>query len=368
MRAGAHELRGILQGESFRVVTHERHVAHDEGAVVTASHGVQVLGKVHGGLLSFGAPSATWRDARRLAAPALTVAFLCIAQTAATVRRASGGATDDFNLDLAGVGAGSVLAGLSGGFAVNASPPRTAVVTLSGGRTQLASIVAAAVVLVIVLSATGLLRDLPSATLGAVLIFIATRLFSVGDLRKIFGFDRVEFGLAILTMLAVGFIGIEQGIIAAIVLSLADRTRRVARPRYDVLGREPGTDHWVPLDVGRQTDQVPGVLVCIFYAPIWYANADFIRLRVRDLVANAPSPVHTLVFDADATSDIDFTGARAMFDLAADLRQQGVEFVIARASHEVHHDLKHGGVLERIGQGHLFASVEEAVEAATGGK
>jgi MFS superfamily sulfate permease-like transporter len=331
------------------------------------SHGVAVLGPLHGGLPSFGVPSATWGDARHLVAPALTVAFLCVAQTAATVRSSGTGSMEpvDFNRDLAAVGAGSLAAGLCGAFAVDSSPPRTTVVELSGGRTQLTSIFAAAVMIVIVLVATGLLRNLPEATLGAILIFVATRLFRVGDLRAVLAFKRLEFGLAIVTMLVVGFVGIEQGLVVAIALSLADRTRRVARPRYEVLGREPGTVHWVPVDVGRPTEQVPGVMVCIFYAPIWYANADFIRLRVRELVTAASPPVRAFVLDADATSDVDFTGARALADLATDLRQVGVELVIARASHPVHRGLKHGGVLEDLGKDHLFPSVEDAVEAVS---
>jgi MFS superfamily sulfate permease-like transporter len=145
------------------------------------------------------------------------------------------------------------------------------------------------------------------------------------------------------------------------ILSLADRARRVARPRDAVLGRDPGTDHWIPTDIGRPTEQVSGVLVYLFYAPLWYGNADYFRLHVRRLVDTASEPLRLVVLDADAVSDIDYTGLQALRCLASDLRDRGVTIAIARASHLVHHDLKRGALLEQFGPEHLFTSVEQAV-------
>ena len=373
-------------------------------------HGVAVLGAIHGGLPTFAVRSASWRDFAKLAAPAFTVAFVCVAQTAATVRAGSAGApaTEDFNRDLVALGAGSVVAGLVGSFPVDSSPPRSAVVASAGGRSQLTSLIAAAVILGVVLVATGLLKDLPQATLGAILVFVSTRLFRVGDLRSILRFDRLEFGLAVVTLLAVAYFGIETGVVVAILLSLADRTRRTARPRDAILGREPGTDHWIPCDIGHPTEAVPGVIVYLLYAPVWYANADYVRLRVHEIIdaagasgaspgaaaagratpspapgappasppapgappalgaPPAPSPaIHGFVFDADGISDIDFTGARTLGELAAELKKQKVALAIARSSHLVHHDLKHGGLLTHIGPEQLFDTVEDAVKAVS---
>jgi MFS superfamily sulfate permease-like transporter len=264
---------------------------------------------------------------------------------------------------LIGVGAGSVAAGLIGAFAVDASPPNTAITTASGARSQLANTLAAVVVLAVVLLFTAPLAHLPQATLGATLVFVAAKLFRVGELRTIWRFARIEFALAVATLLVVALVGIEQGVVLAMILSLADRTRRAARPRDAIHGREPGTDHWVPVDIGRATEQVPGVLVYLVYAPLWYGNADYLRARVRDLVAAAPGPLSAVVLDADAMSDIDYTGLQALRDLAVELGQAGVAIEMARASHLVHHDLKHGALLKQFGGDHLFASVEEAVSA-----
>ena len=215
------------------------------------------------------------------------------------------------------VGAGSLAAGLIGSFAVNSSPPRTQVVTAAGGRSQLTSVIAAALVFGVVLAATGLLKDLPDATLGAILIFIATRLFRASDLKSILRFDRLEFALAVAALLTVSLFGIEPGVVVALLLSLADRTRRAARPSGVILGREPGTDHWIPPDVGEPTEQVPGILVYLIYAPLWYGNAEYIRLRILQMLDSSAEPVRALVLDANGISDIDYTGVRMLGELLA---------------------------------------------------
>ncbi len=217
----------------------------------------------------------------------------------------------------------------------------------------------------IVLVATSPLAHLPEATLGATLVFIATKLFRVGELRTVFRFDRTEFVLAAVPLVVVALVGIEQGMVVAIALSLADRTRREARPLDAVLGREPGTDHWIPVDVDAPSSESPRSLVYLVSPPAatWRAMTA-IRLRVRHLVDAASPPVHAVIFDADGMSDIDYTGLGALRDLDVELRQQGVTMGIARASHLVHRDLKHGEFLQQLGSDQLFTSVSEAVNVA----
>lgn len=337
-------------------------------ALGLTSHGVAVLGPIHGGLPAFAVPSASFADARQLIAPALTIAFVCLAQTSTVVRAAGASSLGaaGLNRDLVAVGAGSLAASLGGSFAVNSSPPRTQVVAAAGGRSQLASVIAAALVSVVVLVATGLLKDLPDATLGAILLFIATRLFRAGDLKSILHFDRLEFGLAVATLLAVSLFGIETGVVIALLLSLADRTRRAARPSGVILGRQPDTDHWIPPDVGQPTEQVSGVLVYLIYAPLWYGNAEYIRLRLLQMLDLATQPVHSLVLDANGMSDIDYTAVRMLGELLAELKQRKVAIAIARSSHLIHRELERSGLLQNLGPDRLFATVEEAVDTLVG--
>jgi sulfate permease, SulP family len=333
---------------------------------LAAHHGVAVIGAIRGGVRHPRLPSPTWSELRRLVPTVLTVAFLCVAQTAATIRisgSVSSSTPRDFNRDLIGVGAGSVVAGFFGAPAVDASPPNTAITRESGSRSQLTNLMAAAVVVCVVLFLMGPLAKLPLAALAGTLVFVAAKLLRVGDLKRILRFDPIEFGLAAVTLCVVAVVGIEQGVLVAMFLSLADRTRRNFRPRDSVLGREPGTDHWMPVDVGLPTEQIPGVIVYLVYAGLWYGNADFVRSRILELVDNASEPVKTVVFDADAVSDIDYTGLQALKGLIGELNGRNVTFGIARASHLVHHELKHGALLEKIGADHLYGSVDAAVDA-----
>ncbi|KJE22498.1 sulfate permease-like transporter, MFS superfamily [Frankia torreyi] len=329
------------------------------------SRGVETVGPVQAGLPTVGLPSAPWSEVRHLLPAALVVTFLCVIQTAATERGAAPapGTAGDFDRDLVAVGAGSLLAGLGGSFAVNASPPRTAIVVATGGRTQVCAVVAAGLTLGFVTGAAGVLRNLPQAALGAILVFVASRLLRITELRTIRRFDRLEYALAVVTTAAVALVGVEQGVIVAMVLALADRTWRAARPADVVLGREPGTDHWIPVDVGQPTEQVPGVVVYLLYGPLWYGNADHTAARIRDLVDAARSPVHAFVLDAGGISDIDYTAAQTLRDLLHRLRRRGVTVGIARSSHLVHHDLVHAGLLAALGPDRLFMTVEDAVVA-----
>jgi sulfate permease, SulP family len=338
------------------------------------SDGVQIVGPVQASVPRLAFPDASLHQLGQLVGTAITVAFLCVVQTSATARSvstSSGGKetepkAEDFSVDLAAVGAGSLLAGLAGSFAVDSSPPRTAVVGSAGGRSQVAGLAAVGAVVVVLAVATGVLKDLPEAALGAVLIFVASKLFHFGVLRSIFRFNVVEFALAVITLAVVVFVGIEQGVVTAAVLALAQRTRLAARPRDAVLGREPGTDHWIQTDAGRPTEQVAGVVVYLLYAPVWYGNATHVVERIRQVIEAAPQPVHTLVLDADAIPDIDYTGAEALSELLGRLEREGVHVGVARASEIADRDLRRSGLLDAIGTDRVFTNVDDAVRALAG--
>jgi SulP family sulfate permease len=329
------------------------------------SRGVKVVGTVQAGVPRFGWPSASLHQVGSLMAMAVTVAFLCVVQTSATSRLGPSGAADrpeHLNMDLAAVGAGSLLAGFAGSFAVDASPPRTAVVGSAGGRSQVSGLVAVLAIVAVLAFATSLLKNLPEAALGAILVFVASRLFHLGEFRRVLSFSWFEFALMLLTVVVVVLVGVEQGVVAAALIALAQRTRLAARPVDAVLGREPGTDHWIQTDIGRPTEQVAGVLVYLLFAPLWYANVARVTERIRRAVA-AASPVQLLVLDANGMSDVDYTGAKTLGEMVNDLHQAGTVVAVARASHLVHHDLRHAGVLALVGPQRFFPSVEEAVSA-----
>jgi len=327
-------------------------------------HGVEALGAFAHGAPRLGLRDVSWNTIQKLAPLAGVVALVVVTQSAATTRAfaTEEPSPSDVGYDFLAVGAGNVTAGLIGAFPVNASPARTAAVTASRGRTQLAGLLAA-VGMAAVVPAAGLLRDVPLAALAGVLLFVATRIFHLGELRAIARFDRFELALAMITLLAVALIGVVQGIGVAVLLAILDRTRLTARPSLHVLGRIPGTTSWAPISAPERPAEVPGVLVVLFAAPLWYANATHFRAGLDRLRRQARAP-RLVVLDALGMYDVDFTGARALGKALDELRQDGIAFAVARAGDHLKQNLARAGLLDRIGADHFHASVDEAVRTA----
>ena len=328
------------------------------------AHGVAVLGTVAHGAPRFGLEGLSWSTLGSVAPIAGVVALVVVTQSAATTRAFAdqGGYEVDVGRDFLGVGAGSVVAGLVGAFPVDASPPRTAAVAAASGRTQAAGLGAAAAIALLV-PAAGVLKDVPVAALAGVLLYVATRIFHGRDLLAIARFDPFEFALAVITLLTVAFVGVEQGIAVAVGLAILDRTRLSARPQLHVLGRIPGTTSWTPISSPEQPAQVPGVLVVLFATPLWYANAVHFRAQLQVALTRAVGPPRLVVLDAIGMSDLDYTGSRSLRDALDALDREHISFAIARAGEHVRTSLARSGLLERIGEDRLFPSVDEAVTA-----
>ena len=327
------------------------------------SRGVAVLGAVAHGVPSFGLGDLSWSSLGSVLPIAAVVALVVITQSAATSRAFAdrGGYEVDVGRDFIGVGAGSVLAGLIGSFPVDASPPRTAAVASAGGRTQLAGLGAAAAVALLI-PAAGLLHDVPLVALSAVLIYIAIRIFPVGDLAAIFRFDKWEFGLAAVTLLTVALVGVEQGIGVAVGLAVLDRTRRSARPLMHVMGRIPDTTSWEPIDTGPGPVEVPGVLVVFFAVPLYFANAPQFREQLEAALGRGPDRPGLLVLDAVGMYDMDYTGTRVLKQVLDELDRRHVTFALARAGTHLRTNLARS-LLPQIGTDRLFPSVDQAVNA-----
>jgi SulP family sulfate permease len=327
---------------------------------------VAVLGTITSGAPHLGLHGLSWSTLGSLAPLAAVVALVVVTQTAATTRAFGdrGGYDVDAGRDFLAVGAGSVASGLVGSFPVNASPPRTGAVVTAGGRTQ-AGALGAALVIILIIPVADVLKDVPLTTLAAILIYIALRLFNWRELVAIARFDRFEFALAAITLLAVVLIGVEQGIGVAVVLAILDRIRRDARTSVHVLGRVRDTTSWAPLGAG-DAEQVAGILVILFATPLWYANAVHFKEEVEAAMKDA-GPIGALVLDTIGMSEVDFTGTRALGQVLAACERDHVTFGVARAGDRLTQSLQRGGLAARIGADHFFSTVGEAVAALAPG-
>jgi sulfate permease, SulP family len=306
----------------------------------------------------------SWDEITQLLPAALLIALVCMIQIAVVVRTfpSEPDGNEDVTRDFAGVGAGCILAALFGAFAVNASPPRTAVVKESGGRSQLSGLFAIAIVAAVVLVASGTFKYVPEAALSGVLIFIASRLFRAEIMRQIYRKSDWEILVVAASAALVVFLPIQTGVTLSIVLSLLHSVYVIARPDVTELARIPGTTIWwaVPPDHPREYE--PGILVIALSAPVYFVNASYLRARLMEAISAKEEPSRYVIIEAHGVSDIDFTGSEMLQKLISELRGRGVDLAIARMSSErALATAQRTGLIEVLGEDHVFRSVEEAV-------
>jgi MFS superfamily sulfate permease-like transporter len=338
------------------------------GAGHFQAHGVAMLGALSTALPHIALPAfAGLQTSLRALAVAVIVALVCMMQTSATVRGFGlpGAGVEDVSRDFAAVGAGSLCAGLLGSFAVDASPPRTAVVQASGGRSQVASLVAVVAIVALIAFGAGLPAYLPQAALAGILIFIGIRIFRFGQMRDIARRGGAEIWLVVAGAVLVVALPIETGMLFSIGLSLAQGIYIVARPPSGQLLRVPGTTIWWPSQPDAPGERVPGVLVFAAAAPITFTNANYLIDRLQKAIARAPEPVRLIVLECVGVIYIDYTGSQELQRAIAAFRQAGLEVSIARLEDPgAQASAAQTGLLQALGPDHAFKSVQEALAAA----
>ena len=335
-----------------------------------SAHGITVIGPVTGGLPRIKIPDLTWVEILALFPVAASCFLMIITQSAATAHAYAERHRDtlDENADLVGLSAANAAAALSGTFVVNGSPTQTAMVESSGGRSQLAHLTTAGVVALVLLFLTGPLRYLPQCVLGAVVFTIAVGLVDLRGLRAILRESPGEFRLASATAVVVVLIGVEQGILLAMVLSLLRHVRHSYRPHISVLVEEveDGVGRWRPVAAVPGTLSAPGLVVFQFGADLFYANAGRFAENVRGLIEQAPTPVNWLVVDAGAITNVDYSAARVLRTLQDDLTRDGVVLVLVHAPSSLLADLGRHRLIDVIDAQHIFETLHEALAMIRG--
>lgn len=329
-----------------------------------AQHGVAVIGAVASGLPGVAIPSADIADLYQLVSLSLIVAAVVMVQTAATTRAfAPGDEMPDVSRDFVGVGLGGILSGLAGGFAVNASPPRTGAVSETGGRSQVAGLAAAAIVAALLLFGTGLLAHIPTAALAGVLFFVAQRIVRVTTIAAVWRQSRAEFALIVATFAAIVVLPIQTGVGIGIVLSLLHGVWTIARARPVEFERIPKTTIWWPASSAQKGERLAGVLVLGFEAPLAFLNVDIFARGVRQHIDGRPG-LKLVVLEASSIVEIDFTAAQSMATLLRHCRARHIDFAVARLeSQRAQQAFDRFGLRDLIGADHIFHSVHDAVVA-----
>jgi len=340
--------------------------------------GVEIVGTIKGGLPSLGVSDVAVRDYLSLVLSAVGVALVGFAEGlgAAKTYAARNHYEADANRELLGVGAANLGAGLSGGMVVNGSLSKTAVSGGAGGRTQLSGLVVAALTIVTLLFLTGLFESLPEATLGAIVIAALIELVDVPSLvglyrvwtrrlGSIYGpAARPDFIAAIAALFGVLIFDTLPGLFIGIAVSILLLLYRASRPNVAVLGRVPGASrHWGDIARHPENEQVPRVVVLRVESGLFFANADYVREAIRGHADEGD--VHAVVLDAQTVPFVDVTAAEMLTQLRDELASQGVTLLLARDVGQVRDVLRQSDTTDDAGSRRVFATVEEAVGAAT---
>jgi high affinity sulfate transporter 1 len=329
-----------------------------------SGRGVSIIGVLPQGFPAPSIPIVKLSDLPLLAAAALGMSLVTVGDTISTSAGFAARRDLDINSnqELVGIGSANLLAGLFQGFPVSISSSRTAVAEQSGAKTQFTGIVAAALVLTMLLFLPGLVQHMPQPVLAAVVITASISLFNLPALRHLWKIRKSEFLLAMACILGVVFVGVLEGIVIAVVLSILQFFERSWRPYSAVLGRSEAVSGYHDLKRYPDARQIPGLLMIRWDAPLFFANANLFRDLIRELVAKAePTPVWVLVA-AEPVTDVDTTAADMLVDLDLELNESGIHLIFAELKDPVKEKIVRYGLLDTIDRRHFYPTIEVAVD------
>jgi len=326
-------------------------------------HGIKVVGAVPRGLPTPALPDVG--DLRHLVLPAIGLLVVGYTDMVLTARafadRADGPV--DANQELLALGAANLGAGVLRGFPISSSGSRTALGLAAGGRTQVHSLVTLACVAAVLVFAGPLLARFPTAALGALVVYAATRLVDVAGFRRLAAFRRSELLLALTALAGVLVFDILYGVLMAVGLSVAEMLHRVARPHDAVLGFVPGLAGMHDVDDYPSASTEPGLLVYRYDSPLFFANAEDFRRRALAAIDHQGAPVAWFVLNVEANVEVDSTGLGAMEDLRAELTDRGIVFALARVKQDLLVALTAYGLTAAVGPDRIFPTLPTAVAA-----
>ena len=328
-----------------------------------ASHGVSLVGTLPKGFPPLTVPNPV-SDLPLLVAGALGIVLVALADTISTASAfaARTGQEVDGNGEMIGIGVANVAAGFFQGFPVSTSGSRTAVAEQAGAKTQLTGVVGAALIVLMLVLVPGLLKNLPNPTLAAVVIAASLSLADIPGTVRLWRQRPVECLLSIAAFLGVALLGVLEGIAVAVALSILNVFRRAWRPYQTTLGRVPGLVGHHDRQLHPEAEELPGLVIFRFDAPLFFANARTFRDRIRALAATEPRP-EWIVIAAEPITDVDTTAADMLADLDEELNDRGTSLVFAELKDPVREKLERYELIGPLDPDHFFPTLDAAVGA-----
>ncbi len=330
-----------------------------------AAAGVKVLGPLPEGLPAFVLPWIEASDLVPVIIGGCAVALVSFADTSVLSRSyaARMRTNVDPNQEMIGLGAANFAAGFFQGFPISSSSSRTPVAESAGAKTQLTGVVGAGGVMLLLVLAPDLLRNMPNSALAAVVIAAAIGLFEITDLRRIYRIQRWEFWLSMACFAGVAALGAIQGIGLAIVIAVIEFLWDGWRPYSAILGRVEGLRGYHDLRRYPHARLIPGLVIFRWDAPLFFANSELFRKSLGTAIAMSPTPVRRVILAAEPITSVDVTTADMLSELETSLRQDGIELRFAEMKDPVKDKLRRFEIMDQLGHGSFYPTLGAGVDA-----
>jgi high affinity sulfate transporter 1 len=331
-------------------------------AVGLSDHGVSTVGTLPKGVPT---PSIPWTNAGDVAPlflAAIGIALVSLTDTIATATSFAARRGDEVkpNQEMIGIGAANIAAGLFQGFAVSTSGSRTAVAEQAGAKSQVTGVVGAALVAALLLFFNSLLAALPQSALAAVVIVAALSLMDIRALRRYLQIRRSAFAISLVATAGVVLLGVLQGIVVAVVLAIALFFRRNWWPHGAILGKLPGAKGWHDVKTNPDAEQIPGIVVYRWEAPLFFANAGSFGQQIRKIVRDCHP--RWVVLQCEAVTDVDVTAAEMLERLDNELNAAGTHLAFAEMRRRLQELTLRYGLLETLDRDHFYPTLDAALE------
>jgi high affinity sulfate transporter 1 len=330
-----------------------------------AGHGVEVAGRVPGGLPHPALPRVSYDDLPDVFTGAIGIVLIVYAEALAAARTFAAKFKYDVvpNQELAAMGIANIASGLMQGMIVGGGMSGTAANVAGGARTQASTITTAAISVLTLLFLMPLFEDLPEAVLGAIVIHAVWHLADIKEMRRLAALGTGSIWAALAALTGVLTFGVLKGLILAMCLTLAVLLKKLSAPQDSVLGRLPGTASFVDLEQHPEAESVPGLLIFRPNGIVFFANSNRVRSRLNSAIKKAGRPIRDVIVNLEASPEIDATSLDMLEQVHSELIESGIRLRFARISDPVRELFRRSGFLERLGPENLFWGVDSAVDA-----
>jgi sulfate permease, SulP family len=316
-----------------------------------ATHGFKTVGIIPAGLPKFHIPSLNWADIKSvgyLAFACFLLAYIESVSAAKTLAQKNGYEINAHQ-ELLALGLANLAVSLGNGYPVSGGLSQSAVNDEAGAKTPISLVIASACIGVCLLFLTGLLKNLPTVILAAIVFIAVERLINIKEFIRMWKHNKFDFVIAMLALVCVIGFGILQGVLIGALASLILIIKTVSSPHIAFLGRIPGTDRFTDIKRHPDNELLPGVLLFRVESPLVYFNVSYVYNHVWPKIANSPLPLKVVIFDLSTSAYVDSSGARLIKRFFLQLEEIGIIFKVAEAHSEVRDILRFEDIEHLLG-------------------